>query len=147
MASAADGNQVALRLGGGGSLLSLGLGGGGSGLTLSLLFLDLTGTGGLGLVAIGRGPEGKVVTQQLHDESAVTVGLLGERVKLGDRIVEGLLGKVASAIGGVEDLVVEDGEVQSQSETDGVSRSELALGDVGSSLSESVIVSTLQLTN
>jgi hypothetical protein len=36
-------------------------------------------------------------------------------------IIEGLLGKMASAIGAVEDLVVEYGEVECETETDGVS--------------------------
>ena len=46
-----------------GSLGLLGLGGVGGG-------------GGLWLVAVGRGPEGEVVTEELHDEGAVAVRLL-----------------------------------------------------------------------
>ena len=38
---------------------------------------------------------------------------------------------MASTVGGVEDLVVEDGEVEGETETDGVSGSELSLGNVG----------------
>jgi hypothetical protein len=41
---------------------------------------------------------------------------------------------VAGTVGGVEDLVVEDGEVEGEAETDGVSGSELGLGNVGSVL-------------
>ena len=37
-----------------------------------------------------RGPEGEVVTQQLHDECAVLVGLLTQGVELCDGLVEGL---------------------------------------------------------
>jgi hypothetical protein len=44
-------------------------------------------------------PEGKVVSEKLHDEGRVLVRLLGEGVKLGDGVVKGLLGKVASTVG------------------------------------------------
>ena len=49
-------------------------------------------------------------------------------------IIEGLLGEVAGLVGGVEDLVVEDGEVESETQTDGVSGGELGLSNLGSSL-------------
>jgi len=70
-----------------------------------------SGAGGglsLGIGGVGRGPEGEVVAEQLHDKRAVTVRLLGERVELGDGVVEGLLGQVAGAIRRVQNLVVED---------------------------------------
>jgi len=70
----------------------------------------------------------------LHDQGAVAVALLGERVKLGNSVVEGLLGEVASTVGGVEDLIVEYGEVQSETEADGVSGGEISLGNFGSVL-------------
>lgn len=38
---------------------------------------------------------------------------------------------MAGTVGRVEDLVVEDGEVKGETETDGVSGSELGLGNVG----------------
>lgn len=120
-----------LRLSWGGSLLLLRRGR--SALTLGLLLLGLA-SGSLGLVAIGGGPQGEVVTEQLHDESAVAVGLLREGVKLSNGIVEGLLSKVAGTVGRVKDLVVEDGEVQGETETDGVGRGELGLGNIGSVL-------------
>jgi hypothetical protein len=41
-----------------------------------------------------------------------------------------LLGKVASAVRRVQDLIVEDGKVQSQSKADGMSRGHLDLADV-----------------
>ena len=94
----------------------------------------------LGLVAVRRGPESEVVAEKLHDEGAVAVGLLGERVELSNGVVEGLLGKVASTVGRVEDLVVEDGEVQSETQANGVSRGQLSLGDVGSALLETALV-------
>lgn len=113
-----------------------GLGGRLSGLSgLALLLLgSISGAGSLALSAVGRGPEGKVVAEKLHDEGAVTVRLLREGVELGNSIVEGLLREVASTVGGVQDLVVEDGEVESKTQTDGVSGSKLSLGDIGGAL-------------
>ena len=52
----------------------------------------------------------------------------------GNGIIESLLGEMASLIGGVEDLVVEDGEVQGETQTDGVSGRQLVLGNIGGSL-------------
>lgn len=116
-----SGNLFGLSCGGlDGGLLSLGLDG------LVLLYGSL-----VSVVAVARGPEGKVVTQKLHDEGRIPVALFTQGVELGDRIVEGLLGQVASAVGGVEDLVVEHGEVQRKTETDGVSRGQLGLCNVG----------------
>jgi hypothetical protein len=83
------------------------------------------------LTAVGGGPQGEVVAQELHDKRAVAVRLLGEAVELGDGVVEGLLGKVAGAVGGVQDLVVEDREVEREAEADGMGWGELGLGDIG----------------
>lgn len=52
----------------------------------------------------------------------------------GNGIVESLLGEVASLIRSIENLVVEDGEVQGKSETDGVGRRKLGLSNLGGSL-------------
>lgn len=49
-------------------------------------------------------------------------------------IVESELGQVASLVGGVEDLVVEDGEVQGETETDGVGGSKVGLGNLSGGL-------------
>lgn len=46
-------------------------------------------------------------------------------------IVESLLGEVASKVGSVQNLVVKDREVEGQSKTDGVSRGQVGLGNVG----------------
>lgn len=103
--------------------------------SLALLLLGgISSTGGLTLSAVGRGPEGKVVAEELHDEGAVAVRLLRQGVELGNSIVEGLLREVASTVGRVQDLVVENGEVESKAKTDGVSRSELGLSNVGGAL-------------
>jgi hypothetical protein len=73
----------------------------------------------------------QVITEELHDEGGVLVALLAEGVELSNSVVKGGLGKVASLVGGVENLVVEDGEVQGESETDGVGRGEVSLGNLG----------------
>jgi hypothetical protein len=52
----------------------------------------------------------------------------------GNGIVESLLGKMASLVGRVEDLVVENGEVQGETKTDGVSGGKVGLSDLGGSL-------------
>lgn len=90
--------------------------------------------GRLRFTTIGRGPKGEVVTQQLHDEGAVAVRLLRERVEFGDSVIKRLLGQVAGTVRGVQDLVVEHREVQGKTETDGVSGSELSLSNIGSIL-------------
>ena len=59
-------------------------------------------------------PEREVVTEQLHDQRGVLVGVLVEGVELGDGVVEGGLGQVAGLLRGVLDLVVEDGVVKGQ---------------------------------
>lgn len=107
----------------------------GFGLVLLLGALSLGGAGAaLGLAAVRRGPEGQVVTKQLHDEGAVAVRLLRQRVELGNSVVERLLGEVAGAIRRVQDLVVEDGEVKREAQANGVGRGQLRLGDVGGAL-------------
>lgn len=80
--------------------------------SLLSLLRCISNWGSLGLAAIRRCPEGEVVSEKLHDQCAVTVRFLGQRVELSDSIIESLLGKMASTIGGVQDLVVEDGEVE-----------------------------------
>lgn len=50
-----------------------------------------------------------------------------------DSVVKRLLGKMASLVRGVENLVVEDGEVQCKTEADWMSRSEIRSGDLGGS--------------
>lgn len=76
----------------------------------------------------------QVVTQELHDEGRVLVALLAEGVKLGNGVVESSLGKVAGLVGRVQDLVVENGKVQCKTKTDGVSRGQVGLGNLGSVL-------------
>ena len=49
-------------------------------------------------------------------------------------VVESLLGQLASLVGRVEDLVVEDGEVQGKTKTDGVGGSQVLGSDLGGGL-------------
>ena len=88
----------------------------------------------------------------MHDEGGVLVALLGESIKLcriistvpkvvdisglrtSNGIIESLLGKVASLVWRVKDLVVEDGEVQGKAKTDWVGWSKVALGNLGGGL-------------
>ena len=117
---------------GGGRLSGLG--------SLALLLLGGIGsTSGLALSAVARSPEGEVVSEELHDQGAIAVRLLREGVELGNSIVEGLLREVASTVGRVQDLVVENREVESKAKTDGVSRSELGLSNVGGALLGTVV--------
>jgi hypothetical protein len=79
-------------------------------------------------------PTYEVVSQQLHDECRILVRLFTKGIKLRDGIIESLLGKVASLIRRVEDLVVKDGEVEGETKADGVGGGEIGLSDFGSSL-------------
>jgi len=93
----------------------------------------------------------QVVTEKLHDESRVLVALLAESVELcicvsfcfcicvedsltSNSVIKSSLGKVACLVWGVEDLVVEDGEVESKTKTDWVGWSQLGLSNLGGSL-------------
>jgi hypothetical protein len=49
----------------------------------------------------------------------------------GDSIIKGLLGKVACLVGRVQDLVVENGEVESKTKTDWVCWSKISLSNFG----------------
>mmetsp|Transcript_16256 Transcript_16256/g.45061 ORF Transcript_16256/g.45061 Transcript_16256/m.45061 type:complete len:234 (+) Transcript_16256:1611-2312(+) len=94
--------------------------------SLLALVLGLVGAIGICLVA---GPQCQVVAEQLHNEGGVLVGFLVQCVELGNGIVERLLGDLARTVWGVEDLVVEDGEVEGQTETDWVCWWEVGGGD------------------
>ena len=54
---------------------------------------------------------------------------------------------MASTVGRIQDLVIEDGEVKGQSETDGVSRGELSLSDVGGALGERYVLVKTDMSN
>mmetsp|Transcript_84216 Transcript_84216/g.188030 ORF Transcript_84216/g.188030 Transcript_84216/m.188030 type:complete len:276 (-) Transcript_84216:81-908(-) len=77
-----------------------------------------------------RGPEGQVVPQQLHDQRGVLVGVLGDVVELGDRVLEGRARHLAGLVGVLQHLVLEDGVVQGEAEADGVGHDQVLLGDL-----------------
>jgi hypothetical protein len=60
--------------------------------------------------------------------------MASQEIHTGNSIVESKLGQVASLVGGVENLVVEDREVESQTQADGVGRGEVGLSNFGSGL-------------
>lgn len=60
--------------------------------------------------------------------------LLVLTLRTGDGIIERLLGEMASLVGSVQDLIVEHGEVEGKTKTDGVSGRKLGLGNLGGSL-------------
>jgi hypothetical protein len=86
----------------------------------------------LGLVIVG--PQREVISQQLHDQSIVLASLLGDGVNVSNGIVESLLGQLAGSLGRVENLVIEDGEVESQTQPNVVGGGQLGGGLVGSKL-------------
>ena len=53
-----------------------------------------------------------------HDQGTILVRLLAQCIQLSDRIVKGLFGKMTCSIGGIQDLVVEDGEIEGETEAD-----------------------------
>ncbi len=70
----------------------------------------------------------------MHDEGRILVALLTQGVELSNGIIESLLSQVASLVGGVQDLVIEDGEVQGQTKTNWVCWGEIGLSNFGSIL-------------
>jgi len=85
----------------------------------------------IALVGLVRGPQGEVVSEQLHDQGGVLVRLLRQRVQLRDRVIERLLGEVTGSVGRVEDLVVEHREIEGQAQADRVRGRQVAVGDRG----------------
>jgi hypothetical protein len=84
-------------------------------------------------VEVVRSLEGAISSKPLR-LCGVLVALLAQSVKLSDSIIEGLLSQVASLVRGVEDLIVENGEVESETKADGVGGRKLSLGNFSSSL-------------
>lgn len=93
------------------------------------------------------GGTNQVVTEELHNQGRILVRLLREGIELykinqsrsnnelkkhtSNSIIESLLGQLASLIGRVEDLVIEDREVKGESETDRMRGGEVSLGNFG----------------
>merc|ERR1719375_1304106 len=72
-----------------------------------------------------RGPQCQVVTQELHDQSRVLVRVLGDIVKLSNRIRECGASHLACFLRITKHLVVEDREVQCQTQADRVRHGQL----------------------
>lgn len=87
-----------------------------------------------GIILHIRGPQGEVVTEKLHDQGAILVGIFAKGIQFRNGFIEGLLGEGAGAVGRVEDLVVEDGEVEREAQPDGMGRRQLLHGYVLSGL-------------
>uniref|UniRef100_S4RL07 Uncharacterized protein n=1 Tax=Petromyzon marinus TaxID=7757 RepID=S4RL07_PETMA len=75
-------------------------------------------------------PQREVVAQKLHDERGVLVGIFVEGIKLGDGVVEGRLGQLAGLLRRVLDLIVKDGEVEGQTQADGMCGLHMLLADL-----------------
>ena len=77
-----------------------------------------------------RGPEGQVIADELHDGGGILVVLLLDLLDVSNGVVEGLLGELASLLGIVADFIIENGEVEGQSESDGVGGLEVRSGNL-----------------
>jgi len=55
------------------------------------------------------------------------------RVRTSDSVVESLFGKMASLIGRIEDLIVEDGKVEGKTETNGMGGGKVGSCNLGGS--------------
>merc|ERR1719221_504883 len=82
------------------------------------------------LLPVG-GPQGQIVTQQLHDQCGILVGILRDVVQLSDGIFKGCASHLASLIWIGQDLVLEDREVQRQAQANGMGHSKTLLSHLG----------------
>eukprot|EP00744_Colponema_vietnamica_P025592 GILI01037666.1.p1 GENE.GILI01037666.1~~GILI01037666.1.p1 ORF type:complete len:123 (-),score=10.94 GILI01037666.1:26-394(-) len=83
------------------------------------LFVDILDLQVLTCLAVG-GPESQVITQELHDEGRVLVRSLIQVIESLDSLVKSRFGQLASSLGVLQNLVVANGVVQSQTKADGV---------------------------
>lgn len=74
----------------------------------------------LSLSTIGRSPKRQIVTEELHDKSAITIGLFRKRVKLRNSIVKGLLSEMTSSVRRIQNLIVKDGEIERETKANWV---------------------------
>jgi hypothetical protein len=79
-------------------------------------------------------PKSQVFLEELDDALGVTEVVFLELVDLVEGILEGLVGKLTGSLVVLEDLVMEDGEVEGETELDGVARGEGDLVSFGVSL-------------
>merc|ERR1712151_507065 len=87
-----------------------------------------------GLSFLVRCPQCQIVAEQLHNESRILVGVLGHVIELGDSILKRRAGHLASLVGIIQDLVLENGETECQSQADWMSDGEILFGDIMSFL-------------
>merc|ERR1719201_2300520 len=76
-----------------------------------------------------RGPEGQVVTEELHDEGGVLVRLLGNIVEVANGALEGVLCHVAGFLWLLHDFVLEDRVVQNQAKANWVCGCKIGSGN------------------
>mmetsp|Transcript_43200 Transcript_43200/g.102919 ORF Transcript_43200/g.102919 Transcript_43200/m.102919 type:complete len:270 (-) Transcript_43200:51-860(-) len=74
-----------------------------------------------------RSPEGQIVSQQLHDQGRVLVGVLCHVVQLGNGVLERRAGHLAGLVRVAEHLVHEDRVVQGQTQADRVCHCQVLL--------------------
>jgi len=84
----------------------------------------------LGIILELRGPEGEVISDELHNGGGIFVLIFGDLLDVSDGLIEGGLGEVACLGGVIEDFVVEDGEIECKSESDRVGGAKLGASGV-----------------
>ena len=77
------------------------------------------------VVVLLLSPEGKVLFEELNDALGVTEVVLLKFVDFVEGILEGLVGKIASGLVVLHSFVMEDGEVEGETELDGVAGREV----------------------
>merc|ERR1712226_790007 len=96
--------------------------------------LNIAVTRSLSLSLIGllliRSPKREIITQQLHDERGILVGVLRDVVELSNSILEGGAGHLAGLIGILEHFVLKDGVVEDEAKADRVRDGQVLLGNL-----------------
>merc|ERR1719263_2445684 len=77
------------------------------------------------VVVLFFSPESELLLEELNDRFCITEVVLLEFVNFVEGILEGLVGKIASGLVVLHGFVIEDREVKSKSELDGVARGEV----------------------
>merc|ERR1719471_2436617 len=77
-----------------------------------------------------RGPQGQIVTEQLHDERGIFVRLLAHVVELRNRVLESRASHLARLFRVRQHLILEDGIIQCQAKADGMRDYQILLCDI-----------------
>ena len=72
---------------------------------------------------VGR-PKREIISEKLHNESAILIALLLKIVYLAYSVIERLFRQLARLLRIIHNLVIEDGEIERQAETNGMSDGE-----------------------